>query len=161
MKTKIKIKSPIKSWDTPFLIFNIFIVLRTTALVLEFAFIRADKQSGVNIVPQYVTTIENDKEVSGLSEEDDFKESSALNSKSETSKSSSEKVVLKDNTSYNLNTATKEELMSLPGIGEAKANAILSLRDSLGGFKDLKQLKDVKGIGDAIYKKISPYLHID
>ncbi len=62
--------------------------------------------------------------------------------------------------SYDLNTITREELISLPGIGEAKADAILQMRDALGGFSNLSQLLDVDGIGEATYEQIVPYLYI-
>lgn len=52
-----------------------------------------------------------------------------------------------------LNSASKEELMTLSSIGEAKAEAILTYR-SEHPFTSLEELKDVSGIGDAIYKKI-------
>ncbi len=53
-----------------------------------------------------------------------------------------------------INNATKEELMTLSGVGEAKANAIISYRDENGGFKTLDELKKVTGIGDSMYEKI-------
>ncbi len=60
----------------------------------------------------------------------------------------------------NINTATVEELMTLPGIGEAKAKDIISYRDSIGGFKNIEQIKEVSGIGDSVFAKIKDYLAI-
>ena len=54
----------------------------------------------------------------------------------------------------NINTASKEELMTLTGIGEAKANDIISYRESNGGFKTIEELLNVSGIGENIYTQI-------
>lgn len=53
-----------------------------------------------------------------------------------------------------INTATKEELMKLSGIGESKANAIISYREENGDFKSLEDIKNVSGIGESLYEKI-------
>lgn len=59
-----------------------------------------------------------------------------------------------------LNTATAEELMSVEGIGEQRAAAILSYRAHLGGYTSVEQLKDISGFGDALYEKVSPYFTV-
>lgn len=58
------------------------------------------------------------------------------------------------NKKVSINSATKEELMTLNGIGEAKAESIISYREKNGAFKSLEDIKNVSGIGDAAYEKI-------
>ncbi len=58
----------------------------------------------------------------------------------------------------NLNTCTVEELMTIDGIGEAKASAIIEYREYLGGYKSVDEIKNIKGIGDSLFEKLSPYL---
>ena len=60
----------------------------------------------------------------------------------------------------NLNTATKEELVALPGIGPAKAQAILDYRKANGAFKSVEELKDVKGIGAKRFEKLKSDLTV-
>lgn len=54
----------------------------------------------------------------------------------------------------NLNTATAEQLMELPGIGEAKAVSILEYRAKAGKFTGIEELMNVSGIGEAMFEKI-------
>ena len=58
------------------------------------------------------------------------------------------------NGKVSINTATKEELMTLTGIGEAKADAIINYRNENGSFSNIEDIKNVSGIGDAIFEKI-------
>lgn len=53
----------------------------------------------------------------------------------------------------NINTASKSELMELPGIGEGKAKAIIDYRTK-SQFKTIDEIKNVSGIGDKIYESI-------
>lgn len=63
------------------------------------------------------------------------------------STSKQEGVASKSEGKVNLNTATKEELESVSGIGEKKAEAILAFREENGSFKTVEDLSNVSGIG--------------
>lgn len=60
----------------------------------------------------------------------------------------------------NLNTATVEEFVSIDGLGESRASAIIEYRDYLGGYTSVEQIKEISGIGDATYAKLAPYLTV-
>lgn len=60
----------------------------------------------------------------------------------------------------NLNTATKEELIAVTGIGPARAQAILDYRAQHGAFKSVDELKDVKGIGARRFEKLKAELTV-
>ncbi|MFW6120022.1 MAG: ComEA family DNA-binding protein [Petrotogales bacterium] len=57
-----------------------------------------------------------------------------------------------------INSATEDTLVLLPGIGPAKANAILDYRNEMGFFKDPKELTNVKGIGEATFENIREFV---
>jgi len=57
-----------------------------------------------------------------------------------------------------LNNATMEQLESLPGVGPSLASRIIDHRTAIGSFSDLSQLREVSGIGEKLYAKISPRL---
>ena len=65
------------------------------------------------------------------------------------------------NKKVNINTASKEELMTLPGIGESKAIAILNYRQEKGKFSAIEDLKDIPGIKDGVFSKIEEYITIN
>ena len=54
----------------------------------------------------------------------------------------------------NINTATKEELMTLKGIGEVKAEAIIEYREKYGGIRSIEELINIKGIGERTIENI-------
>lgn len=53
-----------------------------------------------------------------------------------------------------LNKATLEDLMTIKGIGETKAKAILEYREKYNGFVSIEEIMQVKGIGEGTYNKI-------
>ncbi|MDE5604317.1 MAG: helix-hairpin-helix domain-containing protein [Eubacterium sp.] len=60
----------------------------------------------------------------------------------------------------NLNTCTAEDLMAIDNVGETRANAIIAYREHLGGYTSVEQLKNISGIGDAVYASIAPYVTV-
>lgn len=60
----------------------------------------------------------------------------------------------------NLNTATMGELMTIDGIGEAKAYAIVSYRKDVGPFTSVNDLMNIQGFGEATVEKLAPYLTV-
>lgn len=62
--------------------------------------------------------------------------------------------------SINLNTATVDQLETLPGIGRKTAERILEQREKSGGFKKIEELMNVKGIGEKSFLKIKPLVFV-
>lgn len=58
----------------------------------------------------------------------------------------------------NLNTATEEELMGLPGIGASKAASIINFREENGSFTKIEDLMKIEGIKEGVFSKIKDYV---
>ncbi|MCC2687071.1 MAG: Competence protein ComEA-like protein with helix-hairpin-helix repeat region [Paenibacillaceae bacterium] len=71
------------------------------------------------------------------------------------------KVIEKPLEPVDLNKATLEQLDALPGIGPAKAEAILETRRAHGGYKRIDELLDVPGIGAKTLDKLKPHLILE
>lgn len=65
-----------------------------------------------------------------------------------------------DEATINLNTATKEQLQGLTGIGPKKAEQILQYREEHQSFKTTDELKEVGGIGDKTYESLKDSLAV-
>ena len=82
-----------------------------------------------------------------------------LDVKTTTEKKTNSKEESKD-VKVNINTASKEELLTVTGIGESKANAIIKYRQDNGEFKTIEDIKNVTGIGDSLFEKIKEYITV-
>lgn len=71
-----------------------------------------------------------------------------------------ENVISSENGKVNLNFADKEELMTLPGIGEAKAEAILAYRQEIGWFESTEEIMNISGIKEKMYAKIADRIEV-
>lgn len=58
----------------------------------------------------------------------------------------------------NLNTATVEQLQTLPKVGAKMAQRIVEYRTANKGFKTVDELRNVKGIGPKVFESLKPYL---
>ncbi len=61
----------------------------------------------------------------------------------------------------NINTASKEELIMLPGIGETLAKRIINYRNTYGPFKSIEEIMEVKGIGEGTFNKVKDKVTTD
>lgn len=60
-----------------------------------------------------------------------------------------------------INTATLEDLDSLPGIGAAKAKSIMDFRQRYGDFKDITELLYVTGISDSLFQQVCAMITVE
>ena len=97
----------------------------------------------------YIPTEEEAKERNW----DVLEQNSSPENKTDEADSSSRKV--------NLNTASKEQLMALPGIGESKADSIISYRETNGAFSKVEEVMNIPGIKDGLFEKMKDYITVE
>ncbi len=61
----------------------------------------------------------------------------------------------------NINTADAEELKTLPGIGEAKADSIIAYREKNGAFAAIGDIKNIEGIKDGVFAKLEDHIKVE
>ena len=66
-----------------------------------------------------------------------------------------------DDGRVNLNTATVEELMTLPGIGQSKAESIVSWREENGAFGSVEDILNITGIKEGVFSKIKDHIKVN
>ena len=123
-----------------------------------------------NEISDYLKTQEKEKQINEMCTTnivkndscitDENKSKNSSTNKTESSNNKKEETNSEENTGdklVSINTATKEELMTISGIGESKADAIIEYRKE-NSFKTIEDIKNVSGIGDALFEKIKDYI---
>ena len=82
------------------------------------------------------------------------------NNSQESVKSSGEASSSVSQSLVDINTATVEQLKTLNGIGDSKAESIIEYREQNGGFKSVEEIKNVTGIGEKMFEKIKDKITI-
>ena len=60
----------------------------------------------------------------------------------------------------NINSATIEELMTLPGIGQSKAESIVAYRTEQGGFQVIEDIMNIPGIKEGVFSQLSEWITV-
>lgn len=140
---------------------NIVIILLILAAVLGLILSRIQPKVGEldEKITFYSKSPEN-AEISTKTEGQEGQNQTESDANSSDNSDTSGTVSAQENGKISLNKATKEELMSLPGIGETKAQAILDYRNRYNGFVSIEEITQVKGIGESTFNKIKAYLSL-
>lgn len=140
---------------------NIVIILLILAAVLGLILSRIQPKVGEldEKITFYSKSPEN-AEISTKTEGQEGQNQTESDANSSDNSDTSGIVSAPENGKISLNKATKEELMSLPGIGETKALAIIEYRNRYNGFVSIEEITQVKGIGESTFNKIKAYLSL-
>ena len=114
---------------------------------------------GVYELPPY-SSLEDLLEVSGVTDESDL---SVINDQSILK--DKDKIIIPKyedtiHQKISINTATKEDLILLPGVGESIANRIIEYRNTNGFYQELEDIMNVSGIGKSKFEKMKEYISL-
>ena len=104
------------------------------------------------VVEKYVTSVESDK-VEEPEKTEGINKAQVLQTSESTKAENSETQLVAVSDKVNINTATKEELMSLQGIGEVLSERIIEYRKN-AKFNSIDEIQQVKGIGEKTFEKL-------
>ncbi|RDU23986.1 helix-hairpin-helix domain-containing protein [Anaerosacchariphilus polymeriproducens] len=85
----------------------------------------------------------------------------AQNEKTKENTNADSELKQKEKSVVNLNTATLEQLMTIPGIGQNKADSIIAYREEHGSFHAVEDIMNIPGIKEGVLKKIKDYITVD
>ena len=111
-------------------------------------------------VPKFDYT-ESDSTFAALSEK---KIEEATTDRSILADSNAEESIAEDDTAtsnVNINAASKQELMTLPGIGEVLSDRIIAYRTDVGLFRSIDELRKVKGLSKRKLEQLAPFITIE
>lgn len=118
-------------------------------------------EDGMKIhIPTKEETEANKNNENTLTESYVTSSSSGVSSKEDTNSTQSSSKSTASSVKVNINTASQEELDTLPGIGPSIALKIIDYREQNGKFNSIEEIKEVSGIGDAKYEKIKDSITI-
>lgn len=118
-------------------------------------------EDGMKIhIPTKEETEKNKNNENTLTESYVTSSSGGINSKESTNSTQGNRASTTSSGKVNINTATQEELDTLPGIGPSTASKIIDYREQNGKFNSIEEIKEVSGIGDAKYEKIKDSITI-
>lgn len=92
---------------------------------------------------------------------DEAGEQEAVGDQTAVGNGSSGQNVTVDDGKININTATVTELMTLPGIGSSKAEAIVAYRKEHGDFSSIEELMEVPGIKEGIFQQMKEHIKVN
>ena len=101
-----------------------------------------------------------EKEIIVIDENNSANIKSKQNTNSNKQKENVSETQKDDNNLININTASKEELLTITGIGESKADSIINYRKENGSFEKIEDIKNVSGIGESLFEKIKDYITV-